>query len=211
MHVHLPHPFSAAATVVASIFIALGCGSSRTLADTSATPPDVQPETGTDLGSDTPDLGTDLGFDVPEMGTDLIIDVQDSGGTDLGFDVPEMGTDLMVDVQDSGGTDLGSDLVDAGCQEEKINFTPANEPMFELYEVCIPGGDGEAAAAVQEIDPGMSCGFGGFFAKCGEGEVSCNGPLETGPDKVVTEEQWKKICLLSILDAVTKIGGGHYL
>ena len=188
MHVHLPHPFSAAATVVASIFIALGCGSSRTLADTSATPPDVQPETGTDLGSDTPDLGTDLGFDVPEMGTDLIIDVQDSGGTDL-----------------------GSDLVDAGCQEEKINFTPANEPMFELYEVCIPGGDGEAAAAVQEIDPGMSCGFGGFFAKCGEGEVSCNGPLETGPDKVVTEEQWKKICLLSILDAVTKIGGGHYL
>ena len=103
------------------------------------------------------------------------------------------------------------EVPDAGCQEDKITFTPDNEPMYELYEVCIPEGDATAAAAVQAVDPGMSCGFGGFFAQCADDEVSCNGALETGPDKVVTEEQWKKICLLSVLEAVSKIGGGHYL
>ena len=137
-------------------------------------------------------------------------DVEQDLGTDLSSGAPDWGTDPGFGAPDLG-TDLGFDVPDAGCQEDKINFTPDNEPMYELYEVCIPEGDASAVAAVQAIDPDMSCGFGGFFAKCADNEVGCNGALETGPDKVVTEGQWKQICLLSILDAVSKIGGGHYL
>jgi len=99
------------------------------------------------------------------------------------------------------------------CDEEKIDFTQENTPMYEFYELCVAADAGDQEAALQAIDDSIYCGVGGVFADCKPGETACHGELDYSDvqTKTISGGKWAEICALSKLDAVTKIAGGHWL
>ena len=113
-----------------------------------------------------------------------------------------------------GTCDLSSHAC-TGCDTSKLGLTQDNPEAYEFFELCIPKGGGQDAltAELQAIEPSITCGVAGFFAKCDKGsEVGCHGDLQyEGASKVISDEGWATLCELSAVPNVTKIAGGHYV
>lgn len=100
----------------------------------------------------------------------------------------------------------------APCNEAIINFTQNNYPAFEFFEICVPDDMSEAVTALQAIQPEIYCGVAGGFAGCSDTETGCHGEFDYQPGiKKLTDECWAKICQMSMLEFVSKIGGGHFI
>ena len=102
---------------------------------------------------------------------------------------------------------------EAKCNEDKINFDATNAPMYEFYELCIPKNLDGPLMVLQSIDPSLYCGVSGGFVGCDPAtETGCHGDLAFVPGtKQITSEKWDQLCQLSLLDFVSKIGGGHFI
>jgi hypothetical protein len=102
----------------------------------------------------------------------------------------------------------------SGCTPSKINFTQANPSKFELWELCFTANDTATEALIKKIDASATCkhSSGGAFAKCPTGTWRCLATLNTDPvTKAVTAAAWKQLCQMSVLPAVSKIAGGHWI
>jgi hypothetical protein len=100
------------------------------------------------------------------------------------------------------------------CDTTKINFTPANEPQYDFYEVCIPRiSPRPLEGLLKSVDPSIYCGVAGGFAHCNrETEIGCHAELEFLPgSKRITAGKWRQICAISRFDFVSRIGGGHWV
>ena len=97
-------------------------------------------------------------------------------------------------------------------QAFKLAFDQDNTPQYEFYELCVPKDSAEAVSAVQALDPSLYCGLAGAFAGCDATENGCHGDLafEAGT-KTLTPAKWTQIKALSLLDVVSRIGGGYWL
>lgn len=114
-----------------------------------------------------------------------------------------------------GGTcDLDTFQCTAGCDVSKFNFDQSNAPAYEFYEVCVPKDLDGPLMVLKDIDPSIYCGVSGFFAGCDtDTETGCHGDLayDAPGSKFISDGKWKQLCAISLLDFVSKIGGGHYL
>jgi len=99
------------------------------------------------------------------------------------------------------------------CDLERIGFSRDNPDRFEFYEICLPAGDAEAEAMAKGIDPSLSCGVSGVFARCRElGAAGCHGELEKDPETGrLSWRSWLRLCLLSGQPFVLRMAGGYYL
>ncbi len=108
-----------------------------------------------------------------------------------------------------------SDRTCISCEPSKMNFDQTNTPMFEYFLICIPKDDPAKLSAVQDIVPEMTCGSGGVLANCSAAETACFGqfvgPWPNDGTKTLSDEDWNRLCRLSMLPFVSKIVGGHYL
>jgi hypothetical protein len=95
----------------------------------------------------------------------------------------------------------------------KLTFDQDNTPLYEFYELCVKKNAPDVEAMVQAIDPTLYCGVGGVFAGCDPStEVGCHGDLDyVSGSKVLTDAKWAQLKALSLLDAVTRVAGGHYV
>ncbi len=99
------------------------------------------------------------------------------------------------------------------CDLERIGFSRDNPDRFDFYEICLPAGDEDAEAMARGIDPSLSCGVSGVFARCKDlGATGCHGNLQKDPETGrIAWESWFRICLLSREPFVLRMAGGHYL
>ena len=102
---------------------------------------------------------------------------------------------------------------DAGCDRSKLRMSQDNPEMYEFYELCVPTRIEDPLPLLHAIDPSPYCGVAGVFVGCDRtSEVGCHGDLDyVAGSRRISDEKWAQLCALSLLDAVTRIGGGHFV
>jgi hypothetical protein len=100
------------------------------------------------------------------------------------------------------------------CDPGRIGLTQENGGAWEFYELCATGpSSASVQVALRAIDPSITCGVSGVFAKCEGGQIACHGSGfdRVSPHGMLDDATWARLCDLSLRDDVTRIVGGHYL
>ena len=99
------------------------------------------------------------------------------------------------------------------CDSTKFTLGRENPAQFEFYEICLPMSGVDPTPDLRQVDPSITCGVGGTFAKCDvNSQQACHGDLAFVPGtKVISDAKWAQLCALSKLSYVIKLAGGHFV